>query len=237
MELTAVNVSKSPGERPLSRAPELVASSRPAFQVPRAPQAPVAEGPAEDLSSLVALARVHNEPAARQLMDSLSPRVLKIVRGHLPGRMSEEDLLQMIFIKVFNHIHQFEGRVPFEHWVSRIAVNTCLSALKAEKSRPEYRWADLSEEQQHVVESLASHSADVDENHGKEAREVIHLLMERLNPAERLVVNLLHLEERSVAEVHEITGWSTPLVKVRAFRARQKLKKWLRQLEKENEKF
>src|SRR6478672_9150311 len=145
MELIAVNVSKSAKGRPAART-EAPVGSRPALQVPRALEDASNQSQAEDLSSLVESARRHDETAARQLMESLSGRVLKIVRGHLPGRMSEEDLLQMIFIKVFNHIHQFEGRVPFEHWVSRIAVNTCLSALKAEKSRPEFRWADLSEE-------------------------------------------------------------------------------------------
>jgi RNA polymerase sigma-70 factor (ECF subfamily) len=60
--------------------------------------------------------------------------------------------------------------------------------------------------------------------------------MSRLSPAERLVINLLHIEEKSVTEIRDITGWSAPLVKVRAFRARKKLQRWLRQLENENEK-
>src|SRR5205809_766620 len=100
MELIAVNVSKSAGRHPLMGAEALVGSSRPAAQVPRVPEVDVSEAPVEDLSSLVELARQHDEPAARRLMESLSPRVMKIVRGHLPNRMSEEDLLQMIFIKV-----------------------------------------------------------------------------------------------------------------------------------------
>jgi RNA polymerase sigma-70 factor (ECF subfamily) len=139
----------------------------------------------------------------------------------------------MIFIKVFNHIHQYEGLVPFEHWVSRIAVNTCLSALKAERARPEYRWADLSEEQQHVLESLAAHAAESSDNFGTEARELLHNLMVKLTPPERLVITLLHLEEKSVGEIQAITSWSASLVKVRAFRARQKLKRWLHLLENE----
>jgi RNA polymerase sigma-70 factor, ECF subfamily len=189
-----------------------------------------------DLPNLIRLVRGRDEAAARLLMEQLHPRVLKIVRGHLPGRMSEDDLVQMVFIKVFNNLHQFEGRVPFEHWVSRIAVNTCFSALKAERARPECRWSDLSEEQQHIIESLAAHAIEPQESFGGEARELLHRLMSRLSPAERLVINLLHIEEKSVAEIRDITGWSAPLVKVRAFRARKKLQRWLRQLENENEK-
>lgn len=192
----------------------------------------MSEAPAEDLALLVARVRQRDEDAARALMDRLHPLVLKIVRGHLPWRTSEEDLVQTVFMKMFANIEQFEGRVPVAHWVSRIAVNTCLSALKAEKSRPELRWADLSEEGQAVVESLAVEREDATETRGTSARELVRDLLARLNPADRLVVTLLHLEEKSVAEVQKITGWSAPLVKVRAFRARRKLQKILEKLEK-----
>jgi len=188
-------------------------------------------GAGEDLAALVARVRERDEDAARELMDRLYALVLKVVRGHLPWRTSEEDLVQTVFMKVFANINQFEGRVPVEHWVSRIAVNTCLSALKAEKARPELRWADLSEEAQAMVESLAAERPDSVEAGKSGARELVRDLLGRLNPADRLVVTLLHLEEKSVAEVQARTGWSAALVKVRAFRARKKLQRILRQLE------
>src|SRR5687767_10316033 len=90
-----------------------------------------------------------SEEAARSLMDRLYPLVVKLVRAYLPRRMGEEDLVQMIFIKIFTRLDQYSGLVPIEHWVSRIAVNTCLNQLNAEKIRPELRWADLSEQQQY----------------------------------------------------------------------------------------
>src|SRR2546423_11682254 len=80
-----------------------------------------------------------DEVAARELLRHFHPFVLKLVRAHLPRRISEEDLVQMIFIKVFHKLNQYTGRMPLEHWISRIAVNTCLNALKAEKIRPEWR--------------------------------------------------------------------------------------------------
>ena len=192
----------------------------------------MSEAPVEALTALVGRVRERDEDAAREFMDRLHPLVLKVVRGHLPWRTSEEDLVQTVFMKVFANIEQFEGRVPIEHWVSRIAVNTCLSAIKAEKSRPELRWADLSEEAQAVVESLAVDRTEGSDAGGAAAGELVKDLLGRLNPADRLVVTLLHLEEKSVAEVRARTGWSTALVKVRAFRARKKLQKILAQLEK-----
>ena len=65
------------------------------------------------------------------------------------------------------------------------------------------------------------------------SRELLEKLMERLDPKDRLVITLLHLEERSVDEIHQVTGWSRALVKVRAFRARHKLSKFLKELMQE----
>jgi RNA polymerase sigma factor (sigma-70 family) len=184
-----------------------------------------------DMAACVRRVRQRDEEAAKLFMDRLYPLVLKVVRAHLPRRTSEEDLVQTVFMKVFTHIDQYQGRVPLEHWVSRIAVNTSLNALKAEKSRPELRWSDLSEETQHVMDSMAAEEGGGCETQGVAARDLLRQLMARLNPADRLVVTLLHLEERSVSEVQRLTGWSAALVKVRAFRARKKLQSFLSQLE------
>ena len=189
-----------------------------------------------ELEALIARVIDHDEAAAGALMDRLYPLVLKVVRAHLPRRLDEDDLTQMVFLKVFKHLGQFAGGVPLEHWVSRIAVNTCLSAMKAERSRPELRWADLSEEGQAVVESLAVEVANPGESDGLAARELVQQLLVQLNPADRLVVTLLHLKEKSVAEVSALTGWTGAGVKVRAFRARKRLQKILKQLEKQYER-
>ena len=189
-----------------------------------------------ELENLIEKVLNHDENAACALMERLYPLVLKVVRAHLPRRLDEDDLTQMVFLKVFRHLGQFVGRVPLEHWVSRIAVNTCLSALKAERSRPELRWADLTEEGQAVVESLAVETANPSEASSHAARELVQHLLMRLSPADRLVVTLLHLKEKSVVEVSHLTGWTCAGVKVRAFRARKRLQKTLKQLDKQYER-
>ena len=130
----------------------------------------------------------------------------------------------MIFIKVFRKLSQFSGKVPLEHWVSRIAVNTCLSQIEAEKVRPELRHADLSEEQQAVVENLAGSSDELAPDRQLASRQLVEHLLQLLKPVERLVIDLLYLQGRSVEEIHKITGLGTAAIKVRAFRARQKMK-------------
>lgn len=177
-----------------------------------------------DANALVEGALQHDDEAARELVRRLYPLVAKMVRSHRPRRTGEEDLCQMIFIKVFQKLSQFSGKVPLEHWVSRIAVNTCLSQIEAEKVRPELRHADLSEEEQAVVENLASSSDELAPDRQFASRQLVEHLLELLKPVERLVIDLLYLQGRSVEEIHQITGLGAAAIKVRAFRARQKMK-------------
>ena len=180
-----------------------------------------------DAAALVAAARQHDETAARELVRRLYPLVAKLVRSHRPRRTAEEDLCQMIFIKVFQKLGQFSGKVPLEHWVSRIAVNTCLNQIQSEKVRPEFRHADLSDEEVALVHNLAATSEEIGPDRSFAARDLVERLLTVLKPAERLVIDLLYLQQHSVAEISRLTGWGASLIKVRAFRARKKMKEQL----------
>ena len=188
-----------------------------------------------DANACVARVRQGDESAARALLAQLHPLVLKLVRAHRPRRTDEEDLVQIVFMKVFTKLDQFSGAVPLEHWVSRIAVNTCLKAMRYERVRPEIRLSDLTEEEEQVVQRLASTQDDLPESVDAMSRELLGRLLGMLNAEDRLVVTLLNLEQKTVAQVRQVTGWSTPLVKVRAFRARQKMKRLLEQLMNERQ--
>ncbi len=141
----------------------------------------------------------------------------------------------MIFIKMFQNLPSFSGKVPLEHWVSRIAVNTCLNQIESERVRPELRQADLSEEQAAVVESIAVETGELAPDQRLASRQLVEHLLQALKPAERLVIDLMYLQSRSVEEIRKMTGWSTALVKVRAFRARNKMKAQLEKLKKTDE--
>lgn len=186
-----------------------------------------------DASALARAALQHDDNAARELVRRLYPLVAKMVRAHRPRRTPEEDLCQMIFIKIFQNLPQFSGKVPLEHWVSRIAINTCLNQIQSEKIRPELRHADLSEEEAAVVENLATASDELAPDKQFASRQLVEHLLDALKPVERLVIDLLYLQGRSVAEIKKITGWSAALVKVRAFRARQKMKQHLERISAE----
>src|SRR3954447_17436303 len=180
-----------------------------------------------DAGALVNAALQNDDEAARELVRRLFPMVARIVHAHRPRRTPEEDLCQMIFIKVFQKLSQFSGKVPLEHWVSRIAVNTCLNQIESEKIRPELRHADLSVEAQAVIENLAPPADELAPDQRFASRQLVEHLLAALKPLERLAIDLLYLQGRSVEEIRKITGWSAALIKVRAFRARQKMKQQL----------
>src|ERR1039457_2713682 len=186
--------------------------------------------PSFDVAACVERVRRRDEDAARALFRHLYPLVPRLVRSHLPRRTSQEDLVQTVFMKMFAKLDGYSGAVPLEHWVSRIAINTCLNQLAAEKARPELRWADLSEEQTEALEAVTAGPEELEPLQNLAAREIVEKLLAQLAPTERLVLTFLHLEGRSVDEVRQITGWNVPVIKVRAFRARRKLRKHFEKL-------
>jgi RNA polymerase sigma-70 factor (ECF subfamily) len=183
-----------------------------------------------ELSHLINLARNSDETAAKRLVEHLYPAVIKIVRNHLPRRESEEDLSQEIFCKIFAKLHQYRADMPFEHWVSRISVNTCIDHLRKQRNRPEYRWSDFSEEQQAVLNNLKDNTSEPAQQSPEESRELLERLLLSLKPEERLVVRWLYLEEKTVSEICDLTGWKPSKIKVKAFRARQKLAATIKRL-------
>ena len=96
-----------------------------------------------EIAGCLERARAGDENAVSQLFHYMYPQVVKLVYANLPPREQAEDLVQKVCIKAVTHLHQFSGKVPFLHWISRIAVNTCLNQIRHEKHRPELRFGDL----------------------------------------------------------------------------------------------
>jgi RNA polymerase sigma factor (sigma-70 family) len=189
------------------------------------------DAPPFDLAGCLEGVRRRDQDAARALVDHLYPLVMRIVRSHLPRRVSEEDLAQEIFLKMFTRLDQYQGAVPFPHWVSRIAVTTCIDHLRAQKRRPEFRWADLSENEADVLDAVLTSENDVPANDAMAAHELVHKLLAQLKPDDQLVIRMLDLEQKTIAEIAALTGWNQSLIKVRAFRARRKLQKLFQDLQ------
>ena len=185
-----------------------------------------------DLAGCLQRVRTRDQIAARELVEHLYPLVIRIIRGHLPRRVLEQDIAQEVFLKMFTRMDQYQGAVPFSHWVSRIAITTCIDRLRAQKRRPEYRLADLSEQEADLLEATAVSANAIGPDDALASRELLFKLLDQLNPDDRMVIQLLDLDQNSIAEVSQLTGWNGSLVKVRAFRARRKLQKLFSELKK-----
>ncbi|MEI8380894.1 MAG: sigma-70 family RNA polymerase sigma factor [Planctomycetota bacterium] len=191
--------------------------------------------PEIDVAVLVERVRRHDQEASRQLVGYLYPSVIGIVRSHRVRRSEETDLAQEVFLKVFSRLDHYVPRagIPFDHWVSRLAVWTCLDALRTERRRPERRISELNDAQRAWLEFLTSDAPVNPVSDNAAARTLIDELLGGLKPEDRLVLEWLDLQELSVRQISERTGWSESSVKVRAFRARQKLRQLAIQLRKE----
>jgi RNA polymerase sigma-70 factor (ECF subfamily) len=184
-----------------------------------------------DVAACLERVRQNDQASARALVEHLYPMVIRIVRSHLPRRAAEEDLAQDIFLKMFTRLEQYQGVVPFPHWVSRIAVSTCIDQLRAQKRRPEFRWADLSENEAKMLDVVMTDEREAMPGDALAAHELVHKLLGQLKPDDRLVLQMLDLEQQTIAEISAATGWNQTLVKVRAFRARRKLHKLFQTLQ------
>jgi len=186
-----------------------------------------AAGPAADLEAAldpkadaedIALSLRGDEEAYARLIrryQALVARQLwKFTRD--PGQLDE--LLQEVFVEVYTSLGGFRGEAPFLHWVRRITTRVGYRFWKHQARRRERETA-LDETRE------LEHPGDFREV--TEAAELAHLLLAELPPRDRMVLTLLYLEELDTKEIAARLGWSRSLVKVQAYRARQKLKKLL----------
>ena len=165
------------------------------------------------------------------LMDRYKNRVFAIVGRHVPYEDVEETA-QEVFIRVFESLAGFSGTGTFKAWLSTITVRSCRDFWRKRYRSREIPMAGLSEKRRNWLnQAMADQSktswGSLARRH--EAREVLDWALAQMSADDRMVLELVHLEERSVAEVAEVLNISRANVKVRAFRSRKKLHKLLKQ--------
>ena len=183
-------------------------------------------------ADLIAAAVNGDTVSFEPLIQKYSPRVFATVRRYARLDREVEDIAQEIWIKAFQKLGSFRGDAPFEHWLMRMAVRTCYDFLRAHRRNRESAFSEISEPEDDWLERFAAAPESVNE-HADAAKQLVGRVLEGMSPAGRLIITLLEIEDRSVKEVAELTGWSVPLVKVRAFRARAEMRKILARLTKD----
>jgi RNA polymerase sigma-70 factor, ECF subfamily len=173
------------------------------------------------------------DPASFEpLVQKYSPRVFATARRYARRETEIEDIVQEVWLKAFEKLSSFRGEAPFEHWLMRLAIRICYDFLRGHQRSREIAFSEMSELD---GDWLDRHVTDPEPGaEGAEAaRQLVGLVLEQLSPPARLVITLLEIEERSVKEIAELTGWSIPLVKVRAFRARAEMRRILSKIARE----
>ncbi len=170
-------------------------------------------------AELVLQTTAGDETAFAVLAGRYRSRAFSTASRFARGKQELEDLTQDIFLKIWKGLPTFREDAPFEHWCMKIIVRTCYDFLRKNRKRRENEV--LAGESTSLLETK---KADFPDSRRKEAWEVVHHLLSQLNEKDRTVVTLLDLEERSVKEIAQLTGWSESNVKVRAHRARKKMK-------------
>ncbi|PYT04200.1 MAG: RNA polymerase subunit sigma-24 [Acidobacteria bacterium] len=182
---------------------------------------------------MVRLARAGDESAFAEMVRRYSPRVFRVAARFFRRREQVEEVAQEVFLKAFTQLEAFEGRGSLEGWLARIAANTCLNMLRSARRRPELTASDLTEDEAAWLDDKLAGVAG--ERHRSAERAVVAAdltdrVFETMSPEDRMVLMLIDGEDASVKDVAELTGWSESNVKVRAFRARRRMREAVERL-------
>jgi len=140
-------------------------------------------------------------------------RVFRLVGRFFRRPEDVEEVAQETFLTVWSKLSTYRAEAPFEHWLTRVCLNCCYAGLRRRKTR--------EESTQHLDREPASPQADPG------AALDVERLLRPLAPADRFILLLLYGEGWSVAEIAERLGWTAVNVKVRAHRARKRLRRLL----------
>lgn len=192
------------------------------------------ESPPKERSDAELIAAVLKGDVAsfEPLVAKYSPRLFATARRYARREDEVEDVVQEIWTKAFQKLSTFRGDAPFEHWLMRMAVRTCYDFLRQHQRNRENTFTELTTEEDDWIERVMT-EPDKASDKADAARQLVQKLLSMLSPQARLVIQLLEIEDWTVKEISNLTGWSVPLVKVRAFRARAEMKKCLARLARE----
>ena len=187
---------------------------------------------------LAARAKLNDEAAFSEIVRRFSPRVFRVTGRFFNQYSLIEEAAQEVFLKAFVQIENFENRGSLEGWLTRIAITTCLNSLRTAKRQPILTFADLTVDETMWLEEKIVNSSIAEyqsEENKLIAADLLNRLLKTLPAEDALILTLIDGEGESVKAAAEITGWSESKVKVKAFRARKRIRESLQRLVKTND--
>jgi RNA polymerase sigma-70 factor (ECF subfamily) len=182
-----------------------------------------------DDRELVRRAQQGDKEAFEVLVKKHQGRVFAVAGGILRNREDVEDIAQQVFSKSYFSLKRFDQRAAFSTWLYKITVNECWDLLRKRKVRPLVFESELTEEQAHAYQSTEQRSEQApDVSDQLEARQQLDRWLECLEERDRTMLVLKEVQGFTVEEIAEIMELNGNTVKVRLFRARQKIAEKIR---------
>jgi RNA polymerase sigma-70 factor, ECF subfamily len=182
--------------------------------------------------ALVRRAQAGDEAAFREIVEHYQSKVFSIIHGIVRQRNDVEDIAQQVFTKVYFSIGNFDFRSSLITWIYKITVNECFDYLRKKKVRKLVYESDLSEDEARRVENSEPSVRQVPADVNLARRDYIFKLLTKVSEEERNLLVLKEVEGHSVEELAEMTGMNENTIKVKLFRARQKLVKAAQRLDR-----
>lgn len=193
----------------------------------------IEEPPLREDDYLIGQVRAGDEVAFEQLVMKYGKEVLGIAARFFRQADVREDIVQEVFIKIYQSLDAFRPGEPFEPWLRRIALNTCYDHLRQMKRRKELKFSEITDAEADWLDQQRSDQA-MEAFEEEQAREVAaglaEKVLETLAPEDRMALLLYERDGLSTAEIARVMQWSRAKVKVRLFRARRALRRTLQQL-------
>jgi len=183
--------------------------------------------------SLVRRAQAGDEAAFREIVERYQSKVFSIIHGIVRQRNDVEDIAQQVFAKIYVSVRNFDFRSSLITWIYKITVNECFDYLRKRKVRKLVYESDMSEDEVRRVENTEpsiDRTAPADSSLAQ--RDYVMKLLSRVSEEERMLLMLKEVEGYSVEELAAKTGMNENTIKVKLFRARQKLVKASQRLER-----
>jgi len=174
---------------------------------------------------VIARARAGDASAFNEVVLAYRKRILGTI-SRLIGRPEDvEDVAQEVFVRLYYSLDQLRTPEVFEPWLYRLTVNAAYDYLRRAKRRGESRMADLSEQQVMMADALAGGKLDSEERQKGKTREFMDALFRHVSEEDRLLLTLKEVEGLSLKELEPVYGVNENALKVRLFRARQRVLK------------
>lgn len=170
-----------------------------------------------------------SDEAFEQLFDRYKKLVAVIAARYFRQPEQIEEMIQISFVKAFAELSRFRGQhnASLGSWLSRITANACLDTIRSRRRKPEDLNCELSADESATLLDLAA-ATELDAEQELSVRDLSSKLLARLPDDDRALLQMLYIEEMGVAEIASLFGWTKSKVKIRAWRARNALRKELR---------